>query len=148
MFLTHEDGKSPLPESFFEANEHCWNYVTLDIWLPWYLATVEFNYDIEHTFVRTLFLHRTEQLEGLAQSTDRTLIRLQVVQPCTDKRRGWQLEDVLGITKISAEHSNDFIELDFAIGKMSKSIFGESTESDNIKVIKKVSIWSAKPIAE
>ena len=53
MFMTHEKDRSPLPKSFFDANEHCWNHVTVDVWLPWYLVTVEFNYDINQSFVST-----------------------------------------------------------------------------------------------
>ena len=93
-------------------------------------------------------MHRTEQLEGLAKSADQKLIRVQVVQPLIDKKRGWQLVDVLGIIKVSAEHAEDFIELDLANSEISNTGFDEENKSDNLNITEKVCIWSVKPIAE
>ena len=50
-----------------------------------------------------------------------------MVQPSEEKRRGWCLEDVLGICTVSVADSENIIELDLLGGEKLSSLVGYET---------------------
>lgn len=148
MFYTNENARSSLPAGFFDDNEHCWDCVSLEIWVPWFLVSVEATYDSD-VFMNALFIHKTEQLQWLAQRTDQKLVRIQLAKPQEDKNSGWQLEEVIGITLHSPSTSRGFLVLDLADGKTFSTANkfsaanSEDLEIENMDSMRQAIIWRA-----
>lgn len=149
MFYTNESGRSSLPASLFDDNDHCWDCVSLEIWAPWFLVAVETTHDSESVFINALLIRKTEQLQELAQRTDQRLVRIQLANPREDKNRGWQLEEVIGITLHSPSTSRGFLVLDLADGKTFSTankfsvVNREDLEIENMDSMRKVIVWRA-----
>lgn len=141
MFTTNESGRSPLLKALYEPNEHCWNFVSLEIWIPWYLVTLEIDYGEEGRFAETLFLHSLRYIEQLASSTNQTIISVQLVKPHKDSRRRWQLEDVISINEVTSDDSATLIALNLASGEVFIGDTYDILEKSEMTFAHKSKIW-------
>jgi len=78
-------------------DQHYWNAVSLDIWIPWFLVTIEELSIEDASFATTLFVHSERQIANLIAMGDILVVRIQKVKPSKDKHRGWQFEEVLAV---------------------------------------------------
>lgn len=141
MFLTHEATKSKLPAGFFAPGQHCWDSVSLDLWLQWFLATVEVFDETGQSTMSTLFLHRDYQLRELFECSNLKLIRFQAVKPCKEKEPGWRIEEVITIRQITFSDDEDILECETDKGSVFTAANFTDAESSNAKILQQKIVW-------
>jgi len=80
MFHTRKNGRVSLPAALFDDDQHCWNYVSLEIWAPWFIVTVQETEEADGFWDSTQLLHQIKQLIDLTERSDRKLSLVQLVQ--------------------------------------------------------------------
>lgn len=94
MFITHENGRQQFASGLFGPGIDSWNYMTIDIWVPWFIVTVDTADEDGDVWSSSMCLHRVRQLEELIQDSDSTIVRLHLISPTEEHPKGWQMDEV------------------------------------------------------
>jgi len=113
MFETDETGRSALSALFAEEGHNSWDYVTLGLFVPWWIVTIESNEGEEGRWYKTILVKAVQQIHALGSRADVCLKRIQMVQPDPCEAGGWELYEVVKINVSTEEKklSGDSIEI-------------------------------------
>lgn len=102
LFTTENAGANQLYSGLLGPGFNCWDHVTVEIWVPWFIVTL-LTEDGGIELSSSVFLHQPIQIEGLVDSENSHVDRVQLMQPDKKLCSGWDLREVIEISKVSTQ---------------------------------------------
>ncbi|ASJ72124.1 hypothetical protein IMCC3135_10150 [Granulosicoccus antarcticus IMCC3135] len=112
-----------MPFGLYDEGEYSWDHVTLGIFVPWWLVSIEVDLDGDGTWRQTQMLKHVQQIVSLESESNVTLRRVQQISPHFENNHGWEMIDVKKIVLCNngnniAKEPVEFIQYELTNGEI------------------------------